>query len=70
MLDILLKAEKPGITHFGAYHRPPDGHFFPKNAERKDCPIFVTFPRYVNGVLETTFYSQVTFGHTRRGQNW
>ena len=18
----------PGVTHFGAYHRPPDGHFF------------------------------------------
>ena len=21
------QAETPGVTHFGAYHRPPDGHF-------------------------------------------
>ena len=21
-------AETPGVTHFGAYHRPPDGNFF------------------------------------------
>ena len=27
MLDLWLKAEAPGVTHFGAYHRPPDGHF-------------------------------------------
>ena len=26
MLDLLLQAETPGVTHFGAYHRPPDGH--------------------------------------------
>ena len=29
MLDLWLQAETPGVTHFGAYHRPPDGHFFP-----------------------------------------
>ena len=28
MLDLRLQAETPGVTHFGAYHRPPDGHFF------------------------------------------
>ena len=22
------QAETPGVTHFGAYHRPPDGHFY------------------------------------------
>ena len=22
------QAETPGNTHFGAYQRPPDGHFF------------------------------------------
>ena len=25
MLDLWLQAETPGVTHFGAYHRPPDG---------------------------------------------
>ena len=28
MLDLIPQAETPGVTHFGAYHRPPDGHFF------------------------------------------
>ena len=28
MLDLWLQPETPGVTHFGAYHRPPDGHFF------------------------------------------
>ena len=23
----MTQAETPGVTHFGAYHRPPDGHF-------------------------------------------
>ena len=27
MLDLWLQAETPGVSHFGAYHRPPDGHF-------------------------------------------
>ena len=27
MLYLWLQAETPGVTHFGAYHRPPDGHF-------------------------------------------
>jgi len=27
MLDLWPQAETPGVTHFGAYHRPPDGHF-------------------------------------------
>ena len=27
MLDLWAQAETPGVTHFGAYHRPPDGHF-------------------------------------------
>ena len=26
--DTWLQAETPGVTHFGAYHRPPDGHFY------------------------------------------
>ena len=29
MLDIWPQAETAGVTHFGAYHRPPDGHFWP-----------------------------------------
>ena len=28
MLDLWPQAETPGVTHFGAYHRPPDGHFY------------------------------------------
>ena len=28
MLDLWLQAETNGVTHFGAYNRPPDGHFF------------------------------------------
>ena len=27
MLDLWPQAETPGVAHFGAYHRPPDGHF-------------------------------------------
>ena len=27
MLDLWPQAEIPGVTHFGANHRPPDGHF-------------------------------------------
>ena len=42
----------------------------PKNAQRKSCQFFVTFPKYVNGVLETTFCSQITFGLTGRWQKW
>ena len=28
MLILWPLAVTPGVTHFGAYHRPPDGHFF------------------------------------------
>ena len=41
-----------------------------KNAQRKSCWFFFTFPKYVNGVLETTFCSQITFGLTGRWQKW
>ena len=27
MLDLWPQAETPGVPHFGAYHRPLDGHF-------------------------------------------
>ena len=42
----------------------------PKKAQRKSCQFFVTFPKYVNGLLETTFCSQITFGLTGRWQKW
>ena len=29
-----------------------------------------SIPKYVNGVLETTFCSQITFGVVGRGQKW
>ena len=28
MLMLMPQAETPGVTHFGAYHRPPDVHCF------------------------------------------
>ena len=28
ILVLWPQAETPGVTHFGAYHRPPDGHFY------------------------------------------
>ena len=28
MLMLWPLAVTPGVTHFGAYHRPPDGHFY------------------------------------------
>ena len=34
----------------------------PKNAQRTSCQFFVTFHEYVNGVLETSFCSQITLG--------
>ena len=27
MLSLWPRAETPGVSHFGAYHPPPDGHF-------------------------------------------
>ena len=41
-----------------------------KNAQRKSCQFFVTFPKYMSGVLETTFCNQTTFGQAGRGQKW
>ena len=35
MLDLWLQAETPGVTHFGAYHRPPDGHFWVNTGEKQ-----------------------------------
>ena len=32
--------------------------------------FFFTFPKYVNGVLETNFCSHITFGLAGRGQKW
>ena len=32
--------------------------------------FFVTFPEYVNGVLETSFCSQITFGQAGREQKF
>ena len=42
----------------------------PKNAQRTSCQFFVTFHEYVNGVLETSFCSQITLGLAGRGQKW
>ena len=45
MLDLWPQAETPGVTHFGAYHRPPDGHFFSqKPIENKERQILSKMP--------------------------
>ena len=47
MLDLWLQAETPGVTHFGAYHRPPDGHFCQgKNWPRGHSQITHFFPHH------------------------
>ena len=38
MLDLWPQAETPGVTHFGAYHRPPDGHFLFGTTTRQYVP--------------------------------
>ena len=39
MLDLWPQAETPGVTHFGAYHRHPDGHFFLSYQDQTICQI-------------------------------
>ena len=41
-----------------------------KMLKERVADFFFTFPKYVNGVLETTFCSQITFGLAGRGQKW
>ena len=38
MLDLWLQLETPGVTHFGVYHRPLDGHFL-SNCSGQQCHI-------------------------------
>ena len=47
MLDLWPQAETQGVTHFGAYHRPPDGQFSMFYVlcsmfyvDSRDCDIF------------------------------
>ena len=42
---------------------PPLSYFCdsPKKINGKSCQFFLTFPKYVNGRLGTTFCSQITF---------
>jgi hypothetical protein len=56
----------------GGRNPPPLSYFCdsPKKINGKSCQFFLTFPKYVNGVLETTFCSQITFGLARRRQKW
>ena len=39
MLDPLPQAETPGVTHFRAYHRPPDGHFLKTKVHWQFCKV-------------------------------
>ena len=35
----MTQAETPGVSHFGAYHRPPDGHFFQSLPVEMKTPV-------------------------------
>ena len=56
----------------GGGKRPPSHTFaIPrKKINGKSCQFFFTFPKYVNGRLGTTFYSQITFSVVVRGLKW
>ena len=51
---------------------PPLSYFCdsPKKINGKSCQFFLTFPKYVNGRLGTTFCSQITFRVVGRGLKW
>ena len=43
---------------------------FPEKNYWEKLPIFFTFPKYENGWLGTTFFSQITFSLVGRGPKW
>merc|ERR1719341_922136 len=51
---------------------PPFSYFCdsPKKMNGKSCQFFLTFYKYVNERLGTTFCSQITFSVVRRGLKW
>ena len=56
----------------GGRQTPPLSYFCdsPKKSNGKSCQFFFTFPKYVNGRLGTTFFSQITFSVVWRGLKW
>ena len=56
----------------GGRKMPPLSYFCdsPKKINGKSCQFFLTFPKYVNGRLGTTFCSQITFRVVGRGLKW
>ena len=64
--------ELPLLEAGGGRNPPPLSYFCdsPKKINGKSCQIFFTFPKYVNGVVETTFCSHMTFGLSGRWQKW
>ena len=56
----------------GGRQTPPLSYFCdsPKKSNGKSCQFFLTFPKYVNGRLGTTFFSQITFSVVWRGLKW
>ena len=56
----------------GGRQTPPLSYFCnsPKKINGKSCQFFLTFPKYVNGRLGTTFCSQITFSVVGRGLKW
>ena len=56
----------------GGRKMPPLSYFCDskKKINGKSCQFFLTFPKYVNGRLGTTFCSQITFRVVGRGLKW
>ena len=56
----------------GGRQTPPLSYFCdsPKKSNGKSCQFFLTFPKYVNGRLGTTFFSQIMFNVVWRGLKW
>ena len=56
----------------GGVKCPPLSYFrhSPKKINGKSCQFFLTFPKFVNGRLGTTFCSQITFRVVGRGLKW
>ena len=56
----------------GGGKNPPLSYFCdsPKKIDGKSCQFFLTFPKYENGRLGATFFSQITFSVVGRGPKW
>ena len=46
MLDLWLQAQTPGVTHFRAYHRPPEGNFCQGKTDQNHSQTTHVFPHH------------------------